>query len=301
MNNYSIAAVLTGTSRPNFLVLTPLCVFLGAAIAIHAQAESGAFGLLSLVIAGAILAHVSVNMLNEYEDFRSGLDLRTERTPFSGGSGSLPRWPQAARATRQVGWAALASTLAIGAILLYQRGPGLLPIGALGLLLVGAYSTHIVRWPLASLVAPGLGFGPLMVMGTAFVVLGEYTTAALVASLVPFFLVSNLLLLNQFPDVEADRSVGRSNLPIRLGRRQSSLVYGAFLVGAYGAILAGVGLRYLPTTALVAAIPALPAVPLALGVRRHADDIARLEPLLGWNVALTLGTIALLAIGIALG
>ena len=45
---------------------------------------------LILALAGGLLAHISVNALNEYLDFTSGLDLTTLRTPFSGGSGTLP-------------------------------------------------------------------------------------------------------------------------------------------------------------------------------------------------------------------
>lgn len=293
-------AVLVGTARPNFLLLTPLSVFVGVATGIHLPNMAADYTLLSLVIAGAVLAHVSVNMLNEYEDFRNGLDLQTVRTPFSGGSGSLPGHPHVARATLRAGCLALAATLAIGVVLLYFRGPGLLSIGILGVLLVGTYSTHIVRWPLASLVAPGLGFGPLMVMGSEFVLVGQYTVTAFVASLLPFFLVSNLLLLNQFPDVEADRVVGRRNLPILLGRRTSSLVFAAFLLAAFASVVIGWLLAYLPPTAMLAIVPGLAAPMLAVRVYRNADDVVRLVPWLGVNVALTLSAIALLGVGLTI-
>ena len=42
------------------------------------------------------MAHTSVNALNEYQDFKSGLDLITVKTPFSGGTKSLPENPQKA-------------------------------------------------------------------------------------------------------------------------------------------------------------------------------------------------------------
>ena len=49
-----------------------------------------------LIVIGAVSAHISVNMLNEYFDFKSGLDLKTEITAFSGGSGALPDNPEMA-------------------------------------------------------------------------------------------------------------------------------------------------------------------------------------------------------------
>jgi len=71
--------------RVPFLVLTPVCVFLGASTVVANQAEVSLFVLL-LALLGAFLAHISVNTLNEYLDFKSGLDLETIKTPFSGGS-----------------------------------------------------------------------------------------------------------------------------------------------------------------------------------------------------------------------
>ena len=64
-----------------------------------------------------------------------------------------------------------------------------------------------------------------MVVGTHIAVAGRYDTAAGIAALVPFFLVSALLLLNQFPDVEADREAGRRHLPIVWGRPRAAHVF----------------------------------------------------------------------------
>ena len=83
-----------------------------------------------------------------------------------------------------------------------------------------------------------------MVMGTDFVLTGEYSMTAFFASLTPFFLVSNLLLLNQFPDVEADNSIGRSHFPGVAGRRKSSFIYTAFVLMTYMSIICGVELKY---------------------------------------------------------
>lgn len=96
-------------SRPNFLLLAPLCAGLGLAVAWQ-QGQAPELLHTFLVFLGAVLAHAAVNLLNEYDDFRSGLDMITERTPFSGGSGALPEVPTAAR---RVLWAGL-GTLEIG-------------------------------------------------------------------------------------------------------------------------------------------------------------------------------------------
>jgi 1,4-dihydroxy-2-naphthoate octaprenyltransferase len=118
------------------------------------------------------------------------------------------------------------------------------------------------------------------------------------ASLVPFFLVSDLLLLNQFPDAEADRSVGRRHIPILLGRRSASVVYNLFLLAAYLTIIAGVVFGLLPAISLLGLLTAVIAVPAGVRAFRHADDIPGLVPAMGLNVLVNLLTPVLVGIGL---
>jgi len=148
------------------------------------------------------------------------------------------------------------------------------------------------------LIAPGLGFGTLMVMGVDFALTGEYSWTAFVASLVPFFLVSNLLLLNQFPDVEADRSIGRSNLPIRIGKKSSAIVYAVFLLLTYVSIVVGVLLDLLPTAALLGLGTILLAVPAAVDAWRYAEETPQLIRPMGLNVLINILTPVLVGVGL---
>ena len=294
MNNRK---ALLGPVRLPFLVLPPACVLLGVGTAVWTQGSINALYVV-LAFVGAVAAHISVNALNEYFDFRSGLDLRTERTPFSGGSGTLPASPEMERPALTIGLVALAITALIGLYFLTVWGWALLPLGLLGFVVVAAYTTWLTRSPLLCLLAPGLGFGLLMVMGTDFVLTGSYTWTAFVASLVPTFLVSDLLLLNQFPDVEADESVGRRHFPIVVGRRTSSLIYGAFLLLAYLSIVVGVVLGLLPVASLLGLLTLIIAVPTAMNVYRYAENLEKLVPQMGINVLLTVVTPVLVAIGL---
>ncbi|NLZ02714.1 MAG: prenyltransferase [Pirellulaceae bacterium] len=288
-----------GPMRVSFLLLTPACVLLGTAAASWSTGAVSPWHFL-LALAGGVCAHIAVNALNEYSDFRTGLDYRTQRTAFSGGSGTLPERPELATRTLMTGVGAAALVALVGLYFLRRWGLSILPLGILGLAVVAAYTPWLTRRPILCLVAPGIGFGPLMVMGTDFALAGRYSWTALVASLVPFFLVNNLLLLNQFPDVEADRSVGRRHLPIVAGRRASSLVYAAFLLCAYLSIVAGVLLGLLPAASLIGLATLALAVPAAIGAYRHADDLARLKPAMVMNVAINLGTPLLVALGLFL-
>jgi 1,4-dihydroxy-2-naphthoate octaprenyltransferase len=297
MNNLKL---LLGPMRVPFLILTPACVLLGVGTAVWTSGHVNIFYLV-LIFVGAVCAHISVNAFNEYFDFKSGLDSKTTRTPFSGGSGTLPARPDLAHPALNIARITLAIASLIGAYFLVVRGLGLLPVGLLGAFVIFTYTTWWTRNPLLCLLAPGLGFGPLMVMGTYFVLTGRYSWIAFAASLLPFFLVSNLLLLNQFPDVEPDRSIGRKHLPIVVGRRTSSLIYGAFLLLAYLVILSGAYLQYLPPASLLGLLTILIAVPVSVNAFRYAEDIQKLIPLMGLNVIITVLTPTLVGIGLLIG
>ncbi len=296
----SQAQYILGPMRVPFLTLPPVCVALGAGTAFWTTGHVDGFYVV-LALLGALAAHISVNALNEYFDFKSGLDFRTQRTPFSGGSGTLPANPDKAPWAARTGWIAFGLTALIGLYFLWVRGWALLPLGLLGLFVIAAYTVWLTRVPLLCLVAPGLGFGVLMVMGTDFVLTGRYSWPAFAASLVPFFLVSNLLLLNQFPDVEADRSVGRRHLLITAGRRSSAVVYSIFLGLTFVSLAAAVYLGLLPRASLLGLVMLVVAVPTAAGVLKHANDLSKLKPYLGLNVLLNLLTPALVALGLLVG
>ena len=278
---------LTAALRLPFLALTPACVLLGWAAAGWAGYEVMPAQALP-VLAGALAAHAAVNLLNEWHDFRSGLDATTRRTPFSGGSGALPARPDAAPAVLAAALAALALAAAIGLWLLARQGWALLPVGLAGLALVLAYTPWLTRHPWACLLAPGLGFGPAMVVGTAVALTGRHLAPAWAASLVPLALVSGLLLLNQFPDVEADRGVGRRHLPLLRGRRWAARLLAVLIGAAFVALVAGAVAGALPRGTLLALAAAPLALQVARGALRHADEPHALAPAMARNVVLVL-------------
>jgi len=288
-----------GPMRLPFLILTPACVLLGTATASFSGAPV-ILNYLILVFVGALAAHISVNALNEYHDFKSGLDFRTQRTPFSGGSGTLPANPEKGLLALFTGLAALAVVILVGLYFLYLKGLWILPLGALGVIVVTTYTRWLTRNPFLCLIAPGLGFGPLMVMGTHFALAGSYSWTSFLASLVPFFLVSDLLLLNQFPDIEADNSVGRRHLLIVRGTKTGTRVYGLFLAGAYLAIILGYLTKAIPLTCFPALATIALAVPAVIGASRYSENIPKLIPYLAMNVMINVLTPVLLAAGLFL-
>ena len=283
--------------RAPFLLVTLISVLVGVSVAVYQSYHINAL-YLGLALVGALLSHIAVNVLNEYFDYKSGVDFKTIKTPFSGGSGVLPAGLLNPRNVYVVGIACIAGIIAIGGYFIYAQGPLIIPIGVVGILTVYFYTTYITKSPLICAIAPGLGFGPLMVMGTYFALTGTYSLAAGLASLVPGFLVSNLLLLNQFPDVEADASVSRRHYPITVGLEKSSLIYTAFVLAAYLALIISVEVDKLPDLALLGLVTLPLGLLVVMGVRKYHDQIERLIPVMARNVMLTLFFPMLMAIGI---
>ena len=282
------------SSRLPFLILTPICVLLGASVVIYEQ-KSIDLLLLTLVVIGGLSAHISVNTFNEYLDFKSGLDLETKRTNFSGGSGALPKNPEGLKSVWLTAVVSLLITLLVGIYFISLYGLVIAPIGLLGVVLIVTYTSWINKHPWLCLIAPGLGFGVLMVIGTQFVLVGEYYVLSLWISIIPFLLINNLLLLNQYPDIQADINAGRRHFPIAYGIQASNKVYGLFVLSAIALIIAYVWLDYLPVLSLIALIP----MPLALlslyGAHKHAQTIGHFQQYLGMNVAAAILTPLLLA------
>ena len=286
--------------RPSFLVLTPICIFLGISTSQTIEAQINVLSV-GLILIGALSAHICVNTLNEYFDFKSGLDLKTNKTKFSGGSGAIPENPESAGSVLVAGITSLVITISIGIYFLIEVGLIILPIGMVGVFLLVAYTPWINRLPLFGLIASGLGFGVLMVVGTHIVLTGNYSNMSLLVSLVPFFLVNNLLLLNQYPDIEADASVGRKTFPIVFGVKMSNFIYAFFALSCFLLILVLIVLEEIPALSVIALIPIMLSLFALGGGIKYSSDIGEHSEYLGANVAATLLTPLLLGVSIVLG
>jgi len=277
-----LISVLPST-RPPFLILAPLCVLLGSAIAKYHGAEFHGWHFL-LACIGSVLSAVAVNTLNEYQDFHSGLDLLTERTPFSGGSGLLKQNHVLEKSVLNLFKLSLGSLLLIGIYFVYCYGLPMLIIGLLGLAVIITYTKTLNRHPWLCLISPGLGFALLMVFGS-YVTQGlALNWQVLLIALIPFFTINNLLLVNQIPDIQADKQVGRNHFAIHYS---VSAAIGCFTLSALFALLLffiSLNLQVLPQQAIWV-VPILFlnffAIPKLVQLKK---DIAQHTPSMAMNV-----------------
>ncbi|TET49690.1 MAG: prenyltransferase [Dehalococcoidia bacterium] len=280
-------------TRPQFLILSVVLAFLGTSIAWY----DGYFHLGYALLAGfgLLLTHISVNTLNDYFDYRSGVDLATRRTPFSGGSGILPA---ALLSPKQVFWLGTSSFLlaaGIGVFFILVQGWLLLPLLLLAAVCILFYTPVILKMPWPEWVA-GLGLGVLPILGLYFAQAAQYNWHAVIAAVPSGILVHNLLLLNEFPDTEADAQGGRRTLPIIMGGARASLIYAAFTMAVYLWIIGWVIARVMPVFSLISLLTLPFALKAIKGSRKH-QDMAQLVPAMGSNVLVVLVTQLLLGIG----
>ena len=262
------------------------------------QGFSWSWGLFAMTTLGAVLAHAAVNLLNEFQDNQSGLDFITVKTPFSGGSGALQLNPQAAESVWNSFKVIVMALILLGLLFVYLKGWQILPIGIVGLAVIALYTSKITKSPLMCLIAPGLAFGPLMVMGSYFVLTGEISFLVLSLSMVPFFLVNNLLLLNQVPDLQADKKVGRNNILMKFGVARSMYIFSVFVALALAIFLVSIRYFDLPNITLLGLIGFALAVPMILIVLKDHDNLEKLMPALGMNVIINISIPALIALGL---
>lgn len=279
--------------RVSFLVLSVLLVLVGGAAAY----EEGVFHPLRLflTLVGVILAHIAVNLYNEAADHQTGIDFQTQRTPFSGGTGNLQEGRTSLRAVQVTAFATLWIAFAIGVYLSWSSGWLLMVFIVLGGLAARFYTTHLAHWMMGELAA-GVCLGTFVVLGTYYAHTGGFTSAVIWLSIPPGILTALLLLLNEFPDVEADRQGGRRHLVIVLGLRRAAVVYTAALAVNYLILLWGVLSGFFPVTVLLTLLTLPLAFKAACGALRFGGSVEKLVPALGANVGVVLGTNLFLAV-----
>lgn len=293
MNISNTIKVWAGQIRAPFLLLAVVLVMIGGGVA-H---DNGSFDFLifSLCLLGAVLAHASVNIFNELSDHRTGIDSRTRRTPFSGGSGTLQAGLLTVRQVTVAAWGTLLSAFIIGAYLTLVSGWLILVLAVIGGLVSVFYTSHVTRFALGEL-ASGICLGSLVVIGTYYAMTGQVSGEVILVSIPPGLLTALLLFLNEFPDLEADRAGGRRHLLILLGRKRAAVVYVLSLAACYLFILLMALSGALPTVTLISLLTAPLAVKAARTTLKHHDDFEEMIPALGANVGIVLGTDLLIAI-----
>jgi 1,4-dihydroxy-2-naphthoate octaprenyltransferase len=241
-------------------------------------------------------------MSNDYFDHLAGTDeINRELTPFSGGSRVIQDGTFGARQVLIVSTVCYLVGAAIGVYLAWARGWTILWLGLIGVFLALFHNAPPVnlysRAPGLGELAVGLGFGPVTVLGAYYVQAQQLSLKALWASIPVGLLIAAVLYINEFPDYQADRAVGKKTLAVVLGRKRAVWGYVALLIAVYLVVVVGVALRIIPLTALLALLT----IPLAYrgiqGALRFHSDTPKLIPTNAATIQIHLLTGLLLCVG----
>lgn len=233
-------------TRPHTLPAGASPVIVGAGLGLHQGVFEPLAALAALV--GALLIQIGANLANDYYDAVKGVDSeQTEGYTRVTESGLIE--PQRVQAAM---WAAFGLAILVGIYLVFVGGLPILAVGLLGILSGIAYAGG--PYPLGS---HGLGdlfvfvwFGVVAVTGTYYVQAAAHAggavfvfpetgaaelvpLVAVVASLPAAGLTTNILVVNNVRDLEADRKAGKYTLAVLVGYRWSRVEYLAMLGLAY--------------------------------------------------------------------
>ena len=263
--------------RLRFLLSSVIAVCLGLAINWWQNQTLDAVNTV-LTFAGVIALHASVDLLNDYWDFKRNIDTETKRTKFSGGTGVLPEGLLQPKQVYVAGIIALILGAAIGGYFIFVNGITIAIILAFAIISIYFYSTRIVDSGLGEVFVAIKG--AMIVLGTYFVQSSEITTEPILGGIVLGTLSSMVLFVNSFPDFDADKASGRKTLVIVLGKKKASSAIWVFPLVAYGIIIGGVTTQVLPILSLVTlfTIPLL--IKSGRSLKHNFDNTEKLVPVM---------------------
>ncbi|MDD1772967.1 MAG: prenyltransferase [Methanomassiliicoccales archaeon] len=282
--------------RVPFLLLPLVLSLVGGVLAY----SEGSFDPLTFAAFTAVLVllHITVNTLNEYKDDSTGIDHnQRHRSVFNGGTGMIQAGFVRPKDVLAVSLSCATIALALGLWVVWVAGLILLPLLALGMTFALLY-THIFARRMLGEVAAGLGLGFLPVLGAYMVQTGGISSGCLVLATAAGLLTFNLLLLNEFPDTEADRNGGRRNIVLRFGLSKAAWIYTLLNAAVYLMLLVFAVLGTIPALSALGLLTVPLAYQAASSALHWTESTSVFASGLKKNVMVVLVTQILIVVGI---
>jgi len=232
----------------------------------------GGFTLFFLTVLGVAAVHIGGNLLNDYYDAFGSDPLNRFVTPFSGGSRVIQNQELTPETVRNLAYGCLALGGICGLALIYGGRPWVALLGLGGVAAAWLYSASPVQ-----LMSRGLGeltiflaFGPVLSFGAYYAISGELRPEGFFVSLPLAFLITAILWINEFPDLEADSQASKQHLVVRLGLRKARWVYAGLMLAPFLSLPFLLEIFGFPGH-LFAGLAALPLALKAVGQVWHLD------------------------------
>lgn len=165
-----------------------------------------------LIYIGIFCLHSSVDLFNDYWDYKRKIDLFTKKTKFSGGTGVLPEGLLKPNEVYRAAILFLIFGLSVGISFVFIKGYIIALILGFATLSIILYSTKLVNVGLGELFV-GIK-GMLIVVGSFYIQTNVIVIESLFVGLIAGLLSALVLFMNSIPDIKADREHGRRTLAI---------------------------------------------------------------------------------------
>jgi 1,4-dihydroxy-2-naphthoate octaprenyltransferase len=192
--------------------------------------------LFALALFATVFAHAAANVYNDVGDDQNGSDIgnAARMYPYTGGSRFIQTGLISRANMARLALILAAVSVCLGGILTTLRGPGILAFGAAGLALGFLYSLPGVQLSArgAGEAAVAIGLGALPVLGAAWLQSAIIDSGLILVALPVSCWVAAILVINEVPDIDADRRAGKLTLVVRWGARGARTIYTALTFGA---------------------------------------------------------------------
>jgi 1,4-dihydroxy-2-naphthoate polyprenyltransferase len=222
--------------RIKFLLASIIAVTNGIAISYWKTGELD-FGYAILTYFGIIFLHISVDLLNDYWDFKRGIDTNTKRTKYSGGTGVIPENLINSKLIYCAGVIFLILGGLIGLYFVTIKGTIILILLIFAIISIYFYSTNIVNAGLGELFVAIKG--SMIVLGSYYIQSDQIDLTSIYVGIIIGLLSAVVLLVTSFPDYEADKKSGRRTLVIVMGKENSIKLFITIVTITYAMIIGG--------------------------------------------------------------
>ncbi len=284
--------------RVRFLLASVIAVSVGLAINWNQNSSIDIFSAI-MTFAGVLALHASVDLLNDYWDFKRGIDTTTKRTKMSGGTGVLPEGLLKPSSVYRAGIVFLIIGGVIGTYFVFTDGLIIAVILAFAIFSIYFYSTKIVDSGLAEFFVALKG--TMIVLGAFFIQSNQLAVEALLGGIIVGVLSSLVLFIASFPDYDADKSKGRKTLIIVAGKKKATRIFWAFPIISICAVIFGVSMQFFPASALIALVPIPLVIVAGIGLGKNYDNPDLLFPSMSKTLMFSRLVGALFVVGILIG
>jgi 1,4-dihydroxy-2-naphthoate octaprenyltransferase len=255
--------------RIKFLLASVIAVTNGIAISYWKTGYID-FGYALLTYFGILCLHISVDLLNDYSDFKRGIDTNTKRTKYSGGTGVIPENLIDSRLIYCAGIIFLIMGGLTGFYFVTTKGIIILILLTFAIISIYFYSTNIVNAGLGELFVAIKGC--MIVLGSYYIQSDTIELTSVYVGVIIGLLSALVLLVTSFPDYQADKKSGRRTLIIVIGKENSVKLFIMIIGITCAMIIGGSIFKVMPIFSTIALLSIPFAIKAVQKLRRFTDS-----------------------------